>query len=264
MAKTQTELLAETNDNVSQLIQIVEKKDAVIDAKVNKKIAEMEKWGRDYKKYLPLAMPLNYNAFLHDLGNGHLEGWGTRGTVKIEAVSPLHRGFEGRYVISKIDGMVDSDELATENNPRWFGQYNKGPRVGRGGLYDGWGGQPNGKILKIHKPLGEAHSYSNSCMFSLIETFKRRRFRFRAYVWVEKGPLSFDLGLTDDGGQINIPSAKQWHFLDVINGQSEVCSSYMNINIDHAQECEIYIAMMNISAIEDEGNHSTIINRRSK
>jgi hypothetical protein len=44
MAKTQTELLAETNDNVSQLIQIVEKKDAVIDAKVNQKIAELNNW----------------------------------------------------------------------------------------------------------------------------------------------------------------------------------------------------------------------------
>lgn len=32
MAKTQTELLAEANDNVQRLIEIIEEKDAVIDA----------------------------------------------------------------------------------------------------------------------------------------------------------------------------------------------------------------------------------------
>jgi hypothetical protein len=229
-----------------------------------KSVEKMERWKTDYKKYLPLAMPLNYNAFLHDLGNGHLDGWGQRGDVTIQAVSPLTRGFEGKYIPTRENGMVDRDELATESTPRWFGVYNKGPRVRRGGLYDGWGGQSGGKILKIHKPAGELHAYLNSCMFQLIETFKRRKFRFRGYVWIEAGALSFDIGNTSDGGQINIPSAKQWHFIDIIVNQSEVCSTYMNINIDHSEECELYIAMLNISAIEDEGNHSTVINRRKK
>ena len=98
----------------------------------------------------------------------------------------------------------------------------------------------------------------------MIETYKRNRSRFRAYVYVAKGPLSFDFGLTDDGGQINIPSLNEWHFIDQNVGQSEVCSNYMNINIDHAQECELYIAMMNILPIEGEGNHATLINRRIK
>ena len=44
MAKTQTELLAEANDNVQRLIEIIKEKDAVIDAKVNAKIAELESW----------------------------------------------------------------------------------------------------------------------------------------------------------------------------------------------------------------------------
>ena len=48
MAKTQTELLAEVNNNVSELIEVVENKDAVIDKKVNDKIEEMDKRKEDY------------------------------------------------------------------------------------------------------------------------------------------------------------------------------------------------------------------------
>ncbi|ADZ93396.1 hypothetical protein [Marinomonas mediterranea] len=211
-----------------------------------------------------MAMPLNYNAFLQDLGDGPLDGWGARGTVTIEAVHPFTKGFEGPYLPEKPDSAASSIEEATKETPFYYGRYNKGARAGRGGLAGGWGGISGGHILRIYKPAGEEHRYANSCMFSMIETYKRNRSRFRAYVYVSKGPLNFDFGHTDDGGQINIPSAKEWHFIDQVVGQSEICSSYMNINIDHAEECELYLAMINVLPIEGEGNQATLINRRSK
>ena len=98
----------------------------------------------------------------------------------------------------------------------------------------------------------------------MIETYKRHRNRFRAFVYINKGPLSFDFGLTDDGGQINIPKIREWFFVDQNVGQSEVCGNYMNINIDHAEECELFIAMINVLPIVGEGDNATLINRRAK
>ncbi len=228
----------------------------------NKK--NIDDWKVQFQGNSILPCPLNYNAFLQDLGQGPLEHWGTRGSVVIEAVHPYTKGFEGPYVSYEPENRAATLDEATQDKPYWWGRYNKGPRARRGGLAGGWGGISNGNILKIYKPAGEYHSYANSCMFSMIELYKRTRSRFRAYIYVAKGPLNFDFGLTDDGGQINIPSTNEWHFIDVIVGQSEVISSYMNINIDHSEECEIYIAMLNIFAVEGAGNDATMISRRTR
>ena len=48
-----------------------------------------------------------------------------------------------------LGGSVNDPELATQSTPYWFGVYNKGPRIGRGGMADGWHSYGDGNLLKV-------------------------------------------------------------------------------------------------------------------
>ncbi|ODB41069.1 hypothetical protein BB427_11295 [Pseudoalteromonas sp. BMB] len=209
-----------------------------------------------------LTMPLNKNAFLQPVdGKSPLDGFGAMGSVEIEAVHPFTKGFEGPYLSDAPAEVAETIDEATQEKPFYYGRYYKGPRASRGGLSDGYGGVPNGNILKIFKPAGEHHFWKNS-VFINVDSFKHNQLRFRAYVYVARGPASFDVSYLDDGGQITIPSVGQWHFIDEVITKSEVTKGFLTLNIDHADECELYIAMLNIHAIQGAGNDATIINRK--
>lgn len=248
---------------VDELVTLVKGQFTKWDNQVKGKVAELENWRNNYKYNESLTMPLNYNSFLEDLGNGRLDRWGILGTVQIESVHPYSKGFEGPYTELKPSTAVNHPSDATPEHPYWFGRYYAGPRTSRGGLSGGWGGT-TGHILKITKPAGSQHNYNNAAVFSLLEEFKRSKFRFRGFVYIAKGPKYFHLRHLDDGGQINVPTLNEWHFIDVVVNGSNITTSSMRISLDSADECEVYIAMMNIHAITAEGNGSSLINRRTK
>ena len=201
------------------------------------------------KRVMP--MPINKNAFLIDSGAGALEGYGTAGAVTIEAVSPNTKAFEGPYLPTKPADAVDDEKLATGDNPFWFGVYNCGPRMGRGGLANGWGSAGGGNILKVTKPAGSKHYYNNRFILPIDADFHRNSTRFKCWMYVAKGSLSgYDLSYLGDGGVIGVPSAEEWHLIDVVIGQSEVTGNYFSFSITYEEEAEIYIAMPNIFVLE--------------
>ncbi len=97
------------------------------------------------------SMPPNLirNSYMNILDGNKPAGYTTLGNVTLEAAHPFTKGFEGPYVGEKPANAADSVDDATEENPYWFGRVNKGARIKRGGLADGWAGFTDGKILKI-------------------------------------------------------------------------------------------------------------------
>ena len=204
---------------------------------------------------------LNKNAFL--LG-GDLTGYGTAGQLKIEAVHPNTKAFEGPYTPTKPSTATSDPHSATTSKPYWFGRYNCGPRVGRGGLANGWGSASNGRILKITKPYNSdysssyAHSYAHRLMIS-VDKFHRNNFRFRCWMYVAKGKTSgYALRTIDDGGDFSVPSIKKWHLVDVVLSTSHVTYGYLSFSMKFADEGEVYMAMPQIYAVDRD---NTFINR---
>ncbi|NEP89927.1 MAG: hypothetical protein F6K18_25610 [Okeania sp. SIO2C2] len=97
------------------------------------------------------SMPPNLirNSYMNILDGNKPAGYTTLGNVTLEAAHPFTKGFEGPYVGEKPANAADSVDDATEENPYWFGRFNKGARIKRGGLADGWASFRDGKILKI-------------------------------------------------------------------------------------------------------------------
>ncbi|NEO78186.1 hypothetical protein [Moorena sp. SIO4G3] len=97
------------------------------------------------------SMPPNLirNSYMNILDGNKPAGYRIDGNVTLEAAHPFTKGFEGPYVGEKPPNAADSVDDATEENPYWFGIFNKGARIKRGGLADGWASFPDGKILKI-------------------------------------------------------------------------------------------------------------------
>ena len=93
----------------------------------------------------------------------------------MEAVHPYTSAFEGPYCPLNSGGCpatrVTVANSATQANPYVFGQYNKGPRAGRGGLAGGWGGRGNGRILKITGIRASNHQHDQ---VRVVRIAKRR------------------------------------------------------------------------------------------
>ncbi|EGJ35415.1 MULTISPECIES: hypothetical protein [Moorena] len=97
------------------------------------------------------SMPPNLirNSYMNILDGNKPAGYNTLGNLTLEAAHPFTKGFEGPYVGTKPANAADSVDDATEENPYWFGISNKGSRIKRGGLADGWASFRDGRILKI-------------------------------------------------------------------------------------------------------------------
>ncbi len=78
-------------------------------------------------------------------GYGPLKG----SRLIVEAVHPYTKGFEGPYSDTPPTPVADSVDAATQAEPFWYGRFNKGSRIRRGGLAGGWHSFGGGHILKV-------------------------------------------------------------------------------------------------------------------
>ncbi|GMM85157.1 hypothetical protein [Pseudoalteromonas sp. MTN2-4] len=255
--------LSKFNEDTSQAVQEVESLKTQVMTDNNQQLAEFKAKYQGSTALDLLTMPINKNAFLiADESGDPLHGYGSAGDINISAVHPYTKGFEGPYLENPPANVATSLEAATESTPFYFGRHFKGPRVFRGGLFGGWGGLPtnnHGHLLKVHKPAGEQHSYLHRLLIP-VDNLKRSKVRLRGYVYISKGPLSFNAGVVDSNTKVNVPSAGEWHFIDEIINSSTVTFGYCTIVLGHAEECEMYFAMLNIHAVQGDSN-ATLINR---
>jgi len=241
----------------NNLTTVVDGKIQNIDQRVAVKEQQVDQFITEAPRNFILSQPLNANAFLI---NG-ATGYGASGNVSVSAAHPFTKGFEGPYTPEKGTATAASLDVASAIQPYWFGRYNKGPRARRGGLGGGWQGIGNGNILKLSKPAGGQHNYGNSCVFSLTHHVKLNSFIFRAYVWVQEGPLVFGFGPYDAGGDIGVPTAREWHPVNQRINSSEVTSKdNWRIRLKSEGPQEIYIAMMNVFAVEGLDNNFSLMN----
>ncbi|NET58189.1 MAG: hypothetical protein F6K47_19140 [Symploca sp. SIO2E6] len=98
------------------------------------------------------------NSYMNILDGDKPAGYNVGGKVTLEAAHPFTKGFEGPYLGTKPANAADSVDDATEENPYWFGRFNQGARIKRGGLANGWSTFPDGKILKITGDNSEQHT----------------------------------------------------------------------------------------------------------
>jgi hypothetical protein len=246
--------LVASNDAMAQSMEGQAEAINVALANQQKKVESMVE---DATQHFPLPMPLNANAFMV----GGATGYGAVGNVAISAVHPFTKAFEGPYAATKPTSVAIRESDATQAQPYWFGVYNKGPRANRGGLGDGWQGLGSGHLLKLAKPQGGQHDYNNACVFALNKHIKLSAFIFRAYVWIESGPLSFGVGPYDSGGNVTVPSAGEWHVVNQLMRCSEVTSkNNWRIRLTSSEAQEIYIAMPNIFPVAGVGNNFTLMN----
>lgn len=203
---------------------------------------------------------VNYNQ---SLTTGDLTGYGALGDVTVARVSPRWRGYEGQYwsaaTRSANAGIFASSlETATDVNPYDYGTYNKGPRSSRGGLLDGWGGV-NGGIFKINKPANGSDSWANGVYIYAkpsLTHMKANSYRFRAYMWVDYGSLNFGMSYLDDNqSAFTVPSLKQWHYIEVTIGGSDIMDprKLLNIKSNGGEARQIFMAFPTVEAVFGHG-----------
>merc|ERR1712137_132171 len=80
-----------------------------------------------------------------------INSWRAGGNLEIKAVHPFVHGFEGCYTKNAPGHSVTPEQCATAGKdfPVFYGTYNMGPRLTRGGLSTGWHGISDGNILKL-------------------------------------------------------------------------------------------------------------------
>ena len=209
------------------------------------------------------------NAFMSRVTDGKPDGFGTRGDVVIEAVHPYTKAFEGPYTETKPSNAVDDPEQATQDAPYWFGRYNKGPRIWRGGLADGWGCICDGHILKITKPANSSTDGFNSVTFP----FKKRAIVdlviFSAYIKIVKGSR---IGFGTDSGYMGTPrghivtrdetlnAPQGWHRVAAVIGTSNnnISSSNFLLGFEASEEVEVYLALPSAFIVPRNGYRMNI------
>ena len=207
----------------------------------------------------PAPDNLILNSFMIDIENGKPKGYSYIG-IEIEAVHPFTKGFEGPYTAEKPLNAVDNPEYATKSNPYWYGVYNKGPRISRGGLADGWGGISNGHILKITAPDirdksdDETPSW-RTLWFSQRKLAHTQHIGFRCWVKIVKGSgiaMGVDAGLNHGrvlpnfiSKEITEQAPQGWYLIDKIIRTSDVVNPLgSNFALGFPRdEIEVYIAL---------------------
>ncbi|NEO40246.1 MAG: hypothetical protein F6J90_29435 [Moorea sp. SIOASIH] len=135
------------------------------------------------------SMPPNLirNSYMNILDGNKPAGYTTLGNVTLEAAHPFTKGFEGPYVGEKPANAADSVDDATEENPYWFGRVNKGSRIKRGGLADGWAGFRDGRILKITGDNSAQHTvvlFPFECKGNFVT---KKYVHFKAWLKISSG-----------------------------------------------------------------------------
>jgi hypothetical protein len=162
----------------------------------------------------PLVPNMIYNSYMSILtDSGVPVGFsvfnGDASYLSIEATSPLDKAFEGRYVSTEYYNANLSEFVSSVNDATgpdasyWFGHYNKGPRISRGGMYDGWHYVGDGHILKItNNPLVSWVGYddgANHCAVTMTFDYNSLGAKWLFTCWVKM--ISGDsFGVGSDAG----------------------------------------------------------------
>jgi hypothetical protein len=149
----------------------------------------------------PFAPNMIRNSYMSILDGTIPRGFEAYGTsyLIVEATSPLAKGFEGRYVSTayhdaNLGEFVATPDLAVDSAASyWYGNYNKGPRIQRGGLYDGWGSYNGGRILKVtNNPAVTWQGYDTTAYHAAVtlpidSNALGARWLFTCWVHIAKG-----------------------------------------------------------------------------
>lgn len=194
------------------------------------------------------------NSFMTEVEEGIPVGYSYSG-VQIEAVHPYTQAFEGPYIAERPATAVDDPNLATLANPFWYGVYWKGPRLGRGGLGDGWAGISNGHILKITATPDEGKGWTTVWM-PMARAAATERVGFRGFLKIVQGSAAgfgTDSGYMGYGGTGHVVTKQQtdaapqgWMFLDFVVGTSQVTqplTSNFALGFSRSENIEAYLAL---------------------
>jgi len=182
------------------------------------------------------------------------DGYLKYGGLNVETVHPYTKAFEGPYTSTKPSTAVDDPELATVDNPYWYGVYNKGPRILRGGLADGWNNFGAGNLMKItYVSDGTRPTGFTSIFFPFNKPAIGDYFYFECYIKVIKGKCGFG---TDSGyngyprGYIQGPTSNTdypqgWKKISAIVGttQNVLKNASFCFGIDTTLDFEGYLAL---------------------
>ncbi|PMG66760.1 hypothetical protein [Vibrio lentus] len=248
-----------------QLADEVSQKMGAIDKKTNDAVTNVWKEHQKFKDSVQNIIPTPLNLYKNSLmraveSDGRPVGYASRGCT-IEAVHPFTKGFEGPYCKTKPQNAVDDVDSATRETPYWYGVYNKGTRIRRGGLGDGWSGIRDGNILKI---TSKPETGTKSVYIGVDTLGKLATVRIRAWVKVVSGTLY--MGSTS--GYYDVKSGSQyglrnpitkadtevaedgWLFIDRTINISEITNLNGNafcFGLHNGEESEIYIALPHLS-----------------
>ena len=203
----------------------------------------------------------------------------SRGNLKIEAAHPYVKGFEGPYVPTRPSNAAATPDEADKDHPYYYSRYNKGPRLGRGGLASGWGGINDGHILKITYDGSQAKSYGTG--FFLAMSFDSslvalNKVRFQGYIKIVQGP---EVGFGSDSGykgqprgyvikkEITDAAPQGWFKIDTVINTSRTVSSLTSSNFvmgfDSRYKYEVYLALPRIQPIEVAHSYQLTVPQRT-
>ncbi len=206
------------------------------------------------------------NSYMNILDGTKPAGYSVLGNVTLEAVHPFTKGFEGPYVHERPPNAASSVDTATQENPYWFGVYYKGSRASRGGLADGWGGLPDGKLLKI---TGNNSVPGQTCVFFPFESnVLTNKVRFKAWLKIVSGAkvgFGVDAGYYPNNplGQAGLIITKEqtdaapdgWYQIDAVVGVSEVTSlggTTFSMGIEANGIFEVYLALPYLTILDND------------
>ncbi|NES45297.1 hypothetical protein, partial [Moorena sp. SIO2C4] len=216
------------------------------------------------------SMPPNLirNSYMNILDGNKPAGYSVFGNVTLEAAHPFTKGFEGPYVGKKPANAADSVDDATEENPYWFGRTNKGARIKRGGLADGWASFRDGRILKITGDNSGPHTMILFTFESRGNFLTKKYVHLKAWLKISSGKqvgfgelagwsnkVRGGIGITKEQSD-NAPDG--WYRVDGVIPTSEVTrfggqSFSMGIAGDDADgSFEVYLALPYLANLDND------------
>jgi hypothetical protein len=209
----------------------------------------------------PVPPNLIRNSYMDLVEGGRPVGFNYNGAMSLQAVHPFTRGFEGTYTATSPANAAATPDAATETSPYWYGVYNKGPRLTRGGMADGWNALTGGKILKITGNNSGAHTL---IQFPFEKNGLTGKLRFRAWIKIVSGEL---VGFGPDAGYLNqawgtftVTKAtadtgpQGWYYIDQVvsvNRATIIAGNSFCMGLK-GDNFEVYLAMPYVTVVEDQ------------
>ena len=236
------------------LTQAVAQWKGQVEATLANAVTTVNRYVADAKGQYPMPPNLIANSFMTKVDAGIPVGYSYTG-VTIEAVHPFTKGFEGPYIPERPTNAANDPNLATMANPFWYGVYNKGPRLWRGGLADGWCGIANGNILKI-TASPDSSKFWTTVFLPMARTAAADRIGFRGFLKIVQGSAAgfgSDSGYQGNGSTGHVvtkaqtdAAAQGWMFLDFVVDTSQVTSMFnanFALGFSRLENIEVYLAL---------------------